>query len=246
MLWPRIDSNMDLPKPTNPHPPATSVARHLFKVLFFFALTLVSANNQAQIFMCKDASGRTVTSDRPIPECADRAGRELTREGLLKREIAAPLTPEQKRQKQILEDQQKAEQTAADEQKRQDQLLKTRYLSVSEIEAARKRSRDPLLEKMKASATTITALEKTLKSIEEEKEFYKKKTLPLSLTRKIEDVESALINEKKNVQGYATDIVNSDANYDQIIKHYREITGMPANNPTLGSGASSAASAPSH
>jgi Domain of unknown function (DUF4124) len=186
-----------------------------------------SADCAAQIFMCKDANGRTVTSDRPMPECAERAVRELSANGIIKREIAAPLTPEQKRLKLLAEEQQKIEQAAMDEQKRQDMLLKSRYFSVADIEAARKRARDPLQEKLRASLNTITLLEASLKTSSADKEFYKNKTLPLSLLRKIEETELAISNEKTNVKRFANDIVVSDTKFDETLKRYRDIMGIP-------------------
>lgn len=190
----------------------------------FFSLLFASATNHAQIFLCKDATGRTITSDRPISECAERAVRELSPNGMLKREIAAPLTPEQKRQKQILEAQYKLEQAAAEEQTRRDKALLARYFNVSEIEAARKRAREPFQDKMNAAIIAITALETVLRKAEEEKEFYKKKALPQTLLRKIEEAESALITEKNTVQRCAIDIVNNDAIFDETLKRYRELT----------------------
>ena len=62
-----------------------------YKTLFFLSIC-IAPGAHATIFMCKDASGRTITSDRPIPECAERTVWEYGNTGSLKREIAAPLT----------------------------------------------------------------------------------------------------------------------------------------------------------
>lgn len=174
--------------------------------------------------MCKDAAGHTLTSDRPIPECANRAVRELNPSGTVKREIAAPLTPEQKRQKQILEEQQKAEQAVAAEQKRQDQLLLTRYSNLQAIELVRRKAREPIQDRITASAATVTALGRLLRQAEEEKAFYKNKPLPQALVRRIEENQLAMATEKSNLQHSAEELVELDGKFDKIVKRYRELT----------------------
>ncbi|MDF3035707.1 MAG: hypothetical protein K0S28_981, partial [Paucimonas sp.] len=77
----------------------------------------------AQIYMCKDASGRTLTSDRPIPECSNREMREMGKDGVTRRVIAAPLTAEEKRKRTQEEEKKKAEATALEEQRKSDRAL---------------------------------------------------------------------------------------------------------------------------
>jgi hypothetical protein len=123
----------------------------------FFPLMLVLADGHAQIFMCKDAAGHTLTSDHPIPECADRAMRELDNRGMVRREIAAPMTAEQKRQQQADEEKRKAEQAAAQEQKRNDRAIRLRYRSEADIEAARERSLAPIQDKLQREKASLAA-----------------------------------------------------------------------------------------
>ena len=66
--------------------------KNIGKTWLFLFFVLLPWTAQAQFFQCKDASGRTLSSDRPIPECADRPVRELGRNGMLKREVPPPLT----------------------------------------------------------------------------------------------------------------------------------------------------------
>src|SRR3569832_1847253 len=59
-----------------------------------FLLAALSSTAHAQdILMCKDAYGKTFTSDRPIPECSGRAVRQLDRNGLVRRDIPAARAP---------------------------------------------------------------------------------------------------------------------------------------------------------
>src|SRR5215218_3192456 len=92
-----------------------------FILMSLLTLSPMAARAQAQkIFICKDAHGRTFTADRPIQECMGRAVKEMDRNGIVRREIPAPLTAEQRRQKELEEEKRKAEEQAAAEQKQAD------------------------------------------------------------------------------------------------------------------------------
>src|SRR3979411_410717 len=128
--------------------------------IVFYLSALMPLTVNAQIIMCKDVSGRTFTSDYPIPECIDRPAREFGRNGVLKREIPAPLTAEQKRQQQLDEEKRKAEEAAAAEQKQIDRAILSRYRNEGEIELARKRTLDLVEEKIKRETVALAAAEK--------------------------------------------------------------------------------------
>jgi len=59
-------------------------------------VTALAGDARAQLFVCTAPSGRTITADRPPPECADRPIRELRPDGSVRRLIEPPLTPEQR------------------------------------------------------------------------------------------------------------------------------------------------------
>ena len=100
-----------------------NAASAALKTAIVLPLLLMHAAVHAQkIYMCKDESGRTLTSDRPIPECEGRAIREFDKGGMVKRDIPPPPTAEQKRQMPIDDDKRKAEAEAADERRRADRL----------------------------------------------------------------------------------------------------------------------------
>src|SRR4051794_24862249 len=101
---------------------------------------LVSFSADAAIYMCKDASGRTLTSDQPIPECANRAMRELGSNGVVKREIAPPMTAEERRSKEAAEAKKKKEAAELEEKQKSDHALMARFRNEKDIEAARQRA----------------------------------------------------------------------------------------------------------
>ena len=64
------------------------------------------------IYSCIDASGRRITADRPIPECADREQRVLSPSGMV-RERLGPVLTDQERAAREAQRRKEAEERAA-------------------------------------------------------------------------------------------------------------------------------------
>lgn len=195
------------------------------------ALTLgLTCTAQAQIYMCKDANGRTLTSDRPIPECANRAVKELSKDGVVKREIPPPLTPEQIRQKKEAEDKKKAEEAAIAEQKRRDAAIMGAYQNEAQIEAERQRSVSQLRNNINIAITTQNNAEQRRKALQTEADGLVKsgKPVPPPLKTRIDDSQRTINQESKNIAGMEDDMLKIKAKYDDLIKRFRAINGEPA------------------
>ncbi len=180
----------------------------------------------AQIIMCKDAAGKTYTSDRPIMECSGRAYREFGKNGNLKREVAAPLTAEQKRQMELEEQRRKAEEAALAEQKQADRAMLTRYLNEGDIGLARKRALEVAGEQRQRHAEALAAAEKRLKQAQLEITQVKNKNdMPPGLQRRIEEADKAIRDERKNLQESDHEIAQINKKYDATLQRYRELAG---------------------
>jgi hypothetical protein len=73
-------------------------ARWKFALLGLVSLSL-SKMSHAETYACTDSTGRTIFDVRPPPECKDRDIRILNPDGSVKRNIPAPLTLEQQRER---------------------------------------------------------------------------------------------------------------------------------------------------
>ncbi|MFC6518744.1 DUF4124 domain-containing protein [Undibacterium arcticum] len=197
-------------------------------------LALVPVAARAEIYICKDGGGHTITSDRPVAECADRVMRVMSG-GLVRREIAAPLTPEQRRQKQVEQDKLRADAVAAEEQRQLDRILLARYQSDLDIEAARKRALQPVQDLIAGSNQAIANAEKQHSSVKAESEFYQNKPLPFTLRRKQEEATRTIQNEQSNIQDQSATIDDINATYDAAMKRYRELRGSDASKPAIAS-----------
>ena len=100
----------------------------LLLTLGLTGLTFLGSAAAAQdIYTCVDGKGRRITADRPIAECIDRTQRELSRSGLVKRQLGPSLTAHEQAA-QDEKDRQAAEIRAREaEDKRRDKALLQRY-----------------------------------------------------------------------------------------------------------------------
>lgn len=197
----------------------------LAKPWFCLSLALLPVCSQAQIFTCKDAAGRMLSADRPIQECANRPMREISREGWVRREIAAPLTAEQKRQLQLQDEQRKAQQVALEEQRQFDRVLMMRYSSEASIETARKRELQLQQEKLQEAGRLIIDAERSSAEARAEAEFHKKKNLlPANLLQKRDLAEQAIRTGKQDISQIEAAIVQTNVRYDSTLKRFRELS----------------------
>jgi hypothetical protein len=98
---------------------------------------LLATAVQAQVYTCTTATGRKITADRPIPECADREQRELStttgRVNILKpKETEAERLAAKEQQKQI-----ERQKEAVLQQQRRDQQLLAHYPDDAALEERR-------------------------------------------------------------------------------------------------------------
>lgn len=199
-------------------------------ILLLLSLGFASFSADAAIFMCKDASGRTITSDRPIPECANRAMRELGSNGIVKREIAAPMTAEERRRKEAEEKKKEEAAAALEEKQKADRALLARYRSEKEIEADRQRALEIVRDEIKREESSKADSEKELQQAQAEAEGYKKKNqrVPADLEHKIDDAQTGMEECDKLLEEHHQEYDNINEHFDDTLKHYREINSEQA------------------
>ncbi|MDQ9169208.1 DUF4124 domain-containing protein [Oxalobacteraceae bacterium R-40] len=193
------------------------------------SMLLPMAAHAQKIFMCKDASGKTFTADRPVPECANRPMRELDKNGIVRREIAAPLTAEQKRQKELEEEKLKAEAAAAEERKQADRAMLARYRNEKDIDVARKRTLDLVQEQTRRETETLAVAEKDRKDVQQKIDRAgNKKPVPPVLQGKLTEADQSIAAAQKKIAAYQAEEAQINLKFDATLKRYRELTGSGA------------------
>ena len=195
-----------------------AIARSLVIALVLTA----SAGASAEIYMCKDASGRTFTADRPIPECADRSMRQLDASGITRREIAAPLTAEQKRARDVLEERRRVDKAAADEQRLYDNALTTRYRNEDDIALARARAVELLDDQMKIDTVALARESREMKSAQAIVAAAKPVTLAAD-RRHLEDAVRVVESRLDSISQRLAELDRMHLKFDQALKRFREL-----------------------
>jgi hypothetical protein len=124
-------------------------------------------------FKCVDEKGVTHIGDTEPAACANVMMYEISRSGMVIRAIEPTPTPEQLRAKQEAAEKQKEAARAAAEQKRKDLALLSSFSSDREFDVARERNVEPLTGRIRNSQERIKAVDKRIKELEDEMEFYK-------------------------------------------------------------------------
>ena len=197
---------------------ADAIARSLVVALVLAA----SAGASAEIYMCKDASGRTFTADRPIPECADRSMRQLDASGITRREIAAPLTAEQKRAREVLEERRRVDKAAADEQRLYDNALTTRYRNEDDIALARARAVELLDDQMKIDTVALARESKEMKLAQAIVAAARPVTLAAD-RRHLEDAAHTVESRLDSISQRLAELDRMHLKFDQALKRFREL-----------------------
>ncbi len=177
----------------------TTRLQQALKTTLLASLCCASTLVSAQIFTCIDAKGRKLTSDRPIPDCADREQKELNVSGTVKRTVKPVMTVEEER---IFDKEQKAlaeERARTAEDKRKDRALLTRYPNRPSHDKERLEALNQVDDVMRAATKRVTELAAQRVDINTELEFYKKDPAkaPQSLKRQVEDNDNSVAVQKR-------------------------------------------------
>ena len=187
----------------------------------------VLAQASSRIYTCKDASGKTITSDRPLPECQGREGRVLSKTGTTVQTIEAPLTDEQRAAREAEEEKKKEAAVLRAEQLRRDKALLSTYQNLDDLESKRQRALLQVEREMRESEKRVSLLEKAEQENKQELEFYKRKQMPVELKRRVDENEGALRAERLLLASKKDEIIQVHQKFDEDKRRYTELTAGP-------------------
>jgi hypothetical protein len=187
------------------------------------ALAATSIGAWCQLYVCTTPGGRTLTGDLPPPDCQNVPIRELNRDGSVRRVIEPPLTPEQKKKRELEDKQRHEREMQAQEQLRRDRALLETYSSEEEIETSRDRtlaSRQGLIDRANQQ---LKEFKMDRKRLEDEKEFYLKREMPEKLKRALEDNAALQAQQQRAIDDIRTDMQRINERYDAELRRFREL-----------------------
>ncbi len=176
------------------------------------------------LYSCQDANGRTLASDRPIPECAARTVRELRSDGILQREVPPPPSAEEIRRREIEE---RARQIAARElrqAKARDHALLQAYADMDTLNAARQRRLAAIDDEITAAQKRLADLHEARKPLQAQSAG-RPESLPPPQRQRLSDITNAIIAENAFIARRGAERQQSAAQFDEDAMRLRQLLG---------------------
>ncbi len=175
------------------------------------------------IYVCVDAQGKRLTSDRPINECLDRDQRVLNKDGSQRTVVAPRMTAREKADRdEVLRQQALAEQTHKDAVRR-DRNLMLRYPNEAAHSGARQAALDDIRKAMAASQKRVGELKTERKSLNADAEFYRGRPLPFKLRSSIEGNEASQQAQQDIIGNHQSEMVRITGLYDVELARLRKL-----------------------
>jgi uncharacterized small protein (DUF1192 family) len=197
--------------------------RTTMKTLCLATAVLFTASAGAA-FKCVDEKGLTHVGDTPPDPCANVVMYEVTRSGAVIRKIEPSLTPEQVKARVEAEERKKESEKAANEQKRKDLALLATFSSEAEFDVVRDRTIEPINGRIKSAQERVVAIDKRVKELDDEMEFYKAGKSSKSTSKKAVEAPSNLTAEidrlKAEKQNLAKGVTSSEREIVELRKKF--------------------------
>lgn len=173
--------------------------------------------NAGSIYSCVDNSGRTITSDRPIPSCLDREQRELNPSGTTRRRVEPNYTAREQEQREAR--QREATQAAlrAQEERRRERALLIRYPNAATHDRERAEAMAQIDAVIHAARKRLSELAEERRKADGEMEFYKKdpSKAPASLRRQLDDNDQSVAVQNRFIGEQDAEKRRVNARFDE-------------------------------
>ena len=200
--------------------------RLISALLFVCSVVLAQgAAAQIRIYCCNDANGRKVCGDFLPPACQGRAYEERDNRGFVSKTVDAPLTAEQQARRDAeMAAKEEAKKKAGEERRRTLALLST-YSSEKDINSARDRALAVIDKNLKQAQQRLEEANKKKTKLDGDKEFYKGKPLPASVTADVRDNEKEIKAQQATVDEKVKEMEEVRSRFAAEKKRYLELTG---------------------
>lgn len=170
-----------------------------------------------KIKKCQDETGKWHYGDTAADECAKSKIEVMSEGGIKKREIAAPPTEAELKDREARRAEEERKKLSEEEQKKKDQLLLATYGHENDILFVRDRKLHQLDQQIKATEGTLKSLKGVLGRLEKQAEDDQKGGKPIA-----DQTKKHLEQTKQQIQNRETEIAGKRAEQDQIRKQSEE------------------------
>lgn len=194
------------------------------------AATLAAVARAEDIYVCVDAKGRRLTSDRPILECIDREQTVLGPSGQVLRKVGPSLTAQERaaqEEKARLADQERKRRA---EEKKRDLALLARYPDKATHDRERNEALAAVGDVIQTAMKRIDELHAERKRLDTELEFYKGDVAqaPPPLRRKLEENDQQVAAQRRFIANQEDEKKRVNAKYDAELARLRAIWAQHA------------------
>ena len=202
-------------------------------VALAWPVAVVAADGtRPQIYRCTDATGKKITSDRPVRECANSPHDELNPDGSLRRIVPPPMTDDERAESERRDREEKVAISAKNDAIRRDRNLMQRFPDEATHRKARAKALDEFSGSVRNYEARIALLMIDRKKLKEEADFYgppPRQPMPSKLKQQIDANDASLEAQKGLVQNQQTEIARINALYDAELGRLRKLwSGAPA------------------
>jgi hypothetical protein len=177
------------------------------------------------IYTCTDASGRKLSSDRPIAACADREQKVLNPSGTVKAKVGPNLTAQERTALEAKEKMIQEERARLNEEKRRDRALLIRYPNQLLLDEERAKAIAQIGVVRQAAVNRMQELARQRTAIADEMEFYKKNPskAPPSLRRQADEVIQSVAIQSRFIAEQDGEIKRVNARFDEELASLKQL-----------------------
>jgi len=197
----------------------------LIFMLAAFSVQAAAPSGPGRFYCCE---GGRICGDALPEQCRGKAYRILDSGGNLLKEVGPPLTTQQKAEAAAEAQRKKELEEHAKEQRHKDQALLDTYATPQDIDMAQSKAEADVNLAIQGAEDRIAVARKQRKKLEDEAEFYKKKTLPAEVAKGLRDVDHEIKTQQELLDVKKGDAATIKAKYDADRKRYSQLTGRSA------------------
>lgn len=194
-------------------------------LILLLALAGLASTAGARTYCCNDDNGRRLCGDILPPQCAKRAYQEYNSMGVVSLQHEAPLTAEQRAQRDAELARKKAAARIAAERDRVNRALLASYSSVGDIDAKRERVLSEANNALQALRQRQEAAQAEQQRLAAEAEFFTKRPMPDNLRMSIRDNKLEVANLQTTVDDKIKEIAAIQARFDEERQRYLSLVG---------------------
>lgn len=212
-----------------------------FLLFIAFSAVGVLPAHAGKTYCCSDDQGRRLCGDMVPNECYGRAYFEVGPNGSILKRIEAPLTAQQREQRDAEAARKKEQELAAKEEKRRNDALLNAYASEKDIDFMLQRALADLAVGTKEIQVKYDEAVKRKQKLDGELEFYKKKPVPQSLKDQIKSSEAEIKTQQIALEARKKEEDKVKLKFEEDRKRYLELTQGRKGTTTSGTSTQSAA-----